>query len=536
VQSSLKVLYYLQSQQYLSRPQPPLLEPAPRERVLRLLEQLESDDLSAWWQLNREMTLQPDSEHYNSEFELDLTKLPGWQEAEESTRIRITNGAKTYIQQQDNIDYEWIGKNIFDRPSVAGCRAFQLLLKENSDFLENLTPEIWKKWAPIIIAAPNSSEHEDLYLEIVKRAYLSAPQESVNALIKLIDKENQDHDYIFSIRRFAKCWDECLKLALLEKAKDPSLKPKCLGELLEELLKQGLTEARNLAMSLVSLSPSSGENEAEKALIAARVLVGNSDPSSWSLIWSLIQQDYSFGREILESAAHHWSQEVQLNLTETQLADLYVWLVRQYPHDEDPDYSNEVLAHFVTAREEMAHFRDSVLSQLKVRGTLQTCAEIQRIVQELPELKWLKNVLIESQSNMRRRTWNPPNPNDLLQLILAQKPSNLDLSNQLNKIDWRTERMADEPKVTNNINVSNSSINAPIGTSGTINSQVTVSSADSKKEFNWGNLIAIVGLLVAIIAILLSMTVSGAFNEEFRQWFNRHFSSNVEQQPKSTNR
>ncbi|MCY7285874.1 MAG: hypothetical protein LH679_21090, partial [Cyanobacteria bacterium CAN_BIN43] len=270
--------------------------------------------------------------------------------------------------------------------------------------------------------------------------------------------------------------------------------------------------------------------------IAARVLVGNSDPSSWSLIWSLIQQDYSFGREILESAAHHWSQEVQLNLTETQLADLYVWLVRQYPHDEDPDYSNEVLAHFVTAREEMAHFRDSVLSQLKVRGTLQTCAEIQRIVQELPELKWLKNVLIESQSNMRRRTWNPPNPNDLLQLILAQKSSNLDLSNQLNKIDWRTERMADEPKVTNNINVSNSSINAPIGTSGTINSQVTVSSADSKKEFNWGNLIAIVGLLVAIIAILLSMTVSGAFNEEFRQWFNRHFSSNVEQQPKSTNR
>jgi hypothetical protein len=115
-------------------------------------------------------------------------------------------------------------------------------------------------------------------------AYLNAPEESINTLITLIDKENQEHDYIFVINRFDKCWDERLRLALLEKAKDPTLKPKCVGQLLKELLKQGLTEARDFAKSLISFALPSAENEREKVLIAARVLVENSDPCSWSFI------------------------------------------------------------------------------------------------------------------------------------------------------------------------------------------------------------------------------------------------------------
>lgn len=76
------------------RKSPRLLDPPPRERVLQLLEKLESGDLSAWWQLNMEMTLKPESQYYDNEFELDLTELPGWQEADEATRRRIIEGAK----------------------------------------------------------------------------------------------------------------------------------------------------------------------------------------------------------------------------------------------------------------------------------------------------------------------------------------------------------------------------------------------------------------------------------------------------------
>jgi predicted NACHT family NTPase len=410
---------YLEMQEMQERRQnPPLLDPPPRERVLQLLEKLESGDLSAWWQLNMEMTLKPDSTHDN-EFELDLTKLPGWQEAKEATQKRIIESAKNYIQNQDNVAYEWIGTNNYDQPALAGCRAFQLLLKESPDFLDNLSSEIWKKWAPVIIAASSSNQHEDPYLEIVKCAYVNAPQESINTLIMLIDKENQEHDYIFVISRFDKCWDERLKLALLEKAKDSTLKPKCVGQLFEELLKQGLTEVRDFAKSLISLPLPLAENEREKVLIASRVLVENSDPSSWSFIWSLIQKDLSFGHEVFELTASRYSHGIQLNLTETQLADLYAWLVCQYPHDEDPDYSN-VLVHSVTARDGMAGLRDSVLVQLKERGTLQACTEVQRLIQELPSITWLTKTLIDAQVNMRRKTWQPPKPEDILQLVSSQ--------------------------------------------------------------------------------------------------------------------
>ena len=227
-------------------------------RSLQCLETLESGDLAAWWRLNREMTLESDSTHYGNPLELDLTKLPGWQEAEEATQKRIIESAKNYIQNQDNVAYEWIGTNKYNRPALAGCRAFQLLLKESPEFLDNLSSEIWKKWTPVIIATPIINRHEDSYLEIVKCAYVNAPQESINTLITLIDKENQEHGHIVVISRFDKCWDQRLKLALLEKAKDPTLKPKYFEQLLKELLKQekllkqGLTEVRDFAKSLIS--------------------------------------------------------------------------------------------------------------------------------------------------------------------------------------------------------------------------------------------------------------------------------------------
>ena len=194
-----------------------VLDSSPKQRVLELLDKLESGDLDAWWRLNMEMTLQSDSPDYDNEFELDLTKLSGWQEAEEVNRRRIIEGAKKYIQQKSNIEYEWIGTNNFDRPALAGFRALQLLIKESLDFLGTISPAMWKKWASVIVASPSENQYEDNYLEVIRLTYENAPQESIDTLLVLIEQENQQHDYISVINRFEKCWDQRLKDALLEK-------------------------------------------------------------------------------------------------------------------------------------------------------------------------------------------------------------------------------------------------------------------------------------------------------------------------------
>jgi predicted NACHT family NTPase len=176
---------------------PPPLAPPPKERVLQLIELLEYGDLSVWWRLNMEMTLKPDSRHYSDEFEPNITKLPGWQEADKPTRDRIVNGAKEYIKRQDQIETEWIGKNKFDRPALAGCRAFLLLLQEAPEFLKTIPSELWRRWAPVIVAFPCDNEHEDIYLDLIKLTYSKAQSEAVETLLFLIDKDNEQHNNIF---------------------------------------------------------------------------------------------------------------------------------------------------------------------------------------------------------------------------------------------------------------------------------------------------------------------------------------------------
>ena len=88
---------YLENQKWENRERRrPLLNPPPAQRIAKLLDQCESGNHAAWWQLNMEMTLKPDSTHYGAELESDLTALPGWQSADDTTKHRIVEGAKKF--------------------------------------------------------------------------------------------------------------------------------------------------------------------------------------------------------------------------------------------------------------------------------------------------------------------------------------------------------------------------------------------------------------------------------------------------------
>lgn len=377
----------------------------------KLIEQLESVNLDAWLQLNLEMTLEPDSQDYGDEFESDLTQLPGWREADLDTQCRIIEGANKYIHEQNEVAYDWIGTNKYNPPAFAGCRALQLLLKESPDCLDTLSSEIWHRWIPVIIAFPSSNPNQDDYLELIKLAYSKAPSEVINALFLVIDKEREIDN---STNKFERCWDERLKSAFLQKAKDKSLSPQWMRQLLDELLTHESIEAREFAKSLITFPLPSSPEERERTIVAARVLIENAEPNSWSVVWSVIQKDQNLVREIFEKLAHRYSWDINLNITEKQMADLYIWLVQQYPHHEDPVHEG---AHIFGVREAIARFRDSVLTQLKEKGTPQACTEIQRIAQAFPEETKLKWMLREAQNIRRRKTWTPPKPDEILQLF-----------------------------------------------------------------------------------------------------------------------
>lgn len=395
----------------------PLIEPTPSERVAKLLDDFQSGKLDAWWQLNREMVLQPNSTHYGDELESDIPILYWWKEADSITKEKIVSAAKVYLTDYDPQTSKWLGKNIIYWPAYAGYRAIQLLLKEDSNYIFTIQNHIWEKWSPIILAYRTSENKE-----LVELAYNHAPSEIIRTLLTLIDKENEEYDRIFIIQKVKHCWDERLANAILIKAKDKNMKPECMGSLLEVLLENNNKDAENFAKSLVSLEQPVNETNRLKAVVAAKVLMNRAVDCGWEVIWPTIQKDAEFGKEVISAVAQHDFRQsensIGYRLAEDKLADLYIWVVRQYPHSEDPKSEG---AHIVEAREKIAHWRDSIFTALKMRGTQKSCEAISRISIELPELDWLKWTLLEAQNVTLRNTWVPPPPRDLLKIIIKQQ-------------------------------------------------------------------------------------------------------------------
>ncbi len=414
---------YLEIQKWQKRDKErPLLNPPPAERIAGLLDECESGNSFAWWCLNMDMTLEPDSRFYGSDYESDLTALPGWKNADVVTRHRIVDAAKRYVLEQNPKTHDWLGKDIIHRPAFAGYGALQLLLQEIPDFISSLPADVWKKWAPIILAYPvsnsgNNNKNIEIHNKLIKLSYQHAPGEIIQTMTVMIDNENKAHSRIYITHKVKDCWDSRLANALLIKVKDENLKPECMGCLLGDLLDHGVTEARTFAESLVSLASTSSEIDRSRAIVAARELMTHTEDGGWLVVWPAIQQDTEFGRKVIELLAYDsdaFAANAGKLLAENQLADLYIWIVHQYPHAEDPNYNDEDC--WVGYMLKIASFRDSLLNLIKQRGTPKACEAIQQILNEFPESNWLKWVLHEAQDNTRRLTWVQPKPVEILKM------------------------------------------------------------------------------------------------------------------------
>lgn len=414
-----------------------LLEPAPRERILTLLDKFEAGDAASWWRLCHEMTLKPDSTHYRELFESDLTTLPGWIEAEATTKERIVEAAKAYIYQGDPETQTWLGTNTVYYPALAGYKALRLLLQEESGFISSISVDAWKKWTPIILDYPKSGNEidEETRRTLVKIAYQNAPTEVINTLMILIDQENQGIGSIYINRAVKECWDERLASAILNKVQDKQLNPKSVGCLLEDLLIHKVDKAKTFAESLIPLPPPIDGEQRVRALTAARALMNYAEDAGWSVVWPAIQQDPAFGREVIEAVSHSfiYTGSLEQRLKEEYLADLYIFLVHQYPHAEENEQDD-----VTGSTDDAIEWQKYIPQRLKERGNPQACEALRRIISELPELKdKLKWMLLEAEALARRQTWVPLQPEKIVQLVTNRQSHTRDIDIPVRTVNYQ---------------------------------------------------------------------------------------------------
>jgi hypothetical protein len=182
-----------------------------------------------------------------------------------------------------------------------------------------------------------------------------------------------------------------------------------------------VAKAEELALDLITnhlaKSISATSNERLKAKVAARILLENADSIIWPTIWSFIQGDHGFGRDIIENINTMWLKDPKFELSESQLADFYLWLTEQYP-GVDRKYEDFYELQFA---DYVKRLRDRILIMLEQRGTPLACQEILRLSAALPELPWLRQVHLNARNITLRTTWQPYEPSAVLELITKHK-------------------------------------------------------------------------------------------------------------------
>ncbi|MDM9383570.1 hypothetical protein QUB80_23050 [Chlorogloeopsis sp. ULAP01] len=423
----------------------------------QLLDKSLEKNLDAWWQLNYWISYDLDNK-YLLEYEVDLEKLPIWQNLDFIISPKIIEAAKHYVCNQIPNVETWVGKAY--RPASAGYRAFYILLKQERNFILNLPKEIWNNWTPIIIDyGSRLFEQNEVKYELVKIAYDNNPETTIQTVLKLIDiYDEEEPPYILALVEYLRdCWDNCLIHRILSKLEQPRLKLETWRKLLEILIKQNSQEVRNILHKFIeSLTISEQEvlnttqsildwlstvinnhlyvrwwflpllqqqllllliyfKSWQEPIIAASTLLSFAEDAGWSFLWPLFQQNSSFGRAVVEDAIRYDDVFVNIGsiLSEGELADFFIWLAHQYPYAEDPKHYG---IYTRGIRDYIAELKSAVLKHIRERGTPQAVVEVQRIKSEFPELLWLNSVLLYTQAKTRSQTWPRPLPQDILGL------------------------------------------------------------------------------------------------------------------------
>ncbi len=204
----------------------------------------------------------------------------------------------------------------------------------------------------------------------------------------------------------------------------------------------------------------------------------------------------------------------------------------------------EIIKWLITALEFPAQYKSDKYFQNRVAFALNRCKP-ELLGCHLPQLKEL-----HKRKNIPQLNWLIPATQSLCGFYSytvysdskARPTEKLDNSSlaqatiskigeAVDTIDKRTKRMAEDPKIS----VSNSNVNAPIGNQGNVISQVSTTPPDTsqksmtEKEVNWGQRIAVIGLVIGILTLAATIFPQ-EINQKLRNWIQPQSTESIEQQ------
>lgn len=377
------------------------------ERIAELLQRIESGDRQAFIALGRILA--------THETRVDLTTMPKWRVLDPVDRERVTTAAQTYLSTRLCDPLAWI-----DNPSTlhyaayAGYRALTLLLRTRPTALEQLSPEDWIEWAPIIAAitctAIDGPAWEDK-AELLRRADPHAHPMLVDALTRYIRAAAAAGLHPYWTNEVDFLFDDDLRDLVIDLVHNTP-GPLASG-LLEVLTRKRLETAIPLLQSVFARQEP--DRRADR-ITAGTLLVDHDLAGSWELLKSEFDQDQPLALKVLSDAETVRHRQSDNFLPESLIADIYLWLRQTYDPDDDPPQPAGI--HAVLPREQIGQWRDHLLVALRDRGTAAAQDALTTIADALPTDTSLQQIQAAAMTAFSQKSWEGYGIHDLV--LLAQ--------------------------------------------------------------------------------------------------------------------
>jgi hypothetical protein len=395
----------------VERTEPPMLDPPPRQRVLGSLRRSESDPVQWWPDLLAQLTLRPNSTHYETSFRLRIETLPGWGEADDATRLQIRVVAARYLAELDvEVDVQhWFATSSLSWRLGAGLRAIDLLLDVHA--LAESLDEALAPWLPVLLTwGLEDRNHDDRARTraAVARAWAVAPGDVVDWVQRILrNKSDFEADGALDV---APCNDARLLAVLQDALRDPTLTSHH-HVVARHLLRNGPPGVAIVANTLHERPDHLG---LKRWIELATEAIDSGQPEVWEAIQAGLP-DREVLRELLRDAGstarlRPLVRALPLDAAVALFRDMYV----AFPPSDDPVRRGVSL---VTARDEIKWLRSAMLEDLALRASrpdLEALRALEALAVEFgDDARW---AVARARDRLREALWQPVSVHTLARL------------------------------------------------------------------------------------------------------------------------
>lgn len=380
----------------------------------RLAEEGAGGNTDAYWQMMPLLTVPPGQRRYADHHQPDVTQHPRWPTLSKHTQLRIVDGARRYVRHGRCQPESWLRhSNIAWFPASAGYRSLLLLLRTSPEDLTELSGDVWREWAPVIVAwhpydaDPDGQDRRVL----ISSALPHARNQMRDALLALVDVAGTGQSVVQLETQLDALMDETLADALFDRL-DAIADIAFLRDVLVRAL--GKHDLPRLCAVLALWLSREGRSQHHERALAALLALFDMGAVGWPIVAELIRDDPKFVSGALLGSQLIHERSVR-PLTDADLADLYVFLVGQFPPEEDPSVQG---MHVVQSRETVGHWRDTIREALIERGSAEAVAALASISAARPNSALFRDALDRARRAHRDESWRPVAPAEVERLAM----------------------------------------------------------------------------------------------------------------------